>query len=300
MRMRSILCALALAVGGITTAAGTSASAAPAHPAAAPAPAAAHASVDLPMSAPTSAPVSAPASASRAAAAVATGEAPAAVSPASVPHTVTLVNGTGRQIWVGSQVNADGSAALTGLPSLAPGASATLTVPETTGADHWRGTFFAREGCTGTDGGTFHCVLGDCGPRADRCTTGEQPVSLAEFNFDPADSLAPWYDVSYVNAFSVPVTIDPTGTTVPPDGACSEGGCPENLLPYCPAADLWTDAGTGLSTCVSPDRDAQTSYSDAMGSHCPRAYSWSKADRVPGNKVVRDCTSCSGFTVTFH
>lgn len=281
MRMRSLLCALALAVGGLTTAAGTTASAAPAHPAAASVHQAA----------------AAPASAHRSAAAPA---APAAVSPASVPHTVTLVNRTGRQIWVGSEVNADGSAALTGLPSLAAGASATLTVPETTGAGHWRGTFFAREGCTGTDGSTFHCVLGDCGPRADRCTTGEQPVSLAEFNFDPADSLAPWYDVSYVNAFSVAVTIDPTGTTVPPDGACSEGGCPENLLPYCPAADLRTDSGTGLSTCVSPNRDAQTSYSDAMGSHCPRAYSWSKADQVPGNKVVRDCTSCSGMSVTFH
>ncbi|MEC3992431.1 thaumatin family protein [Actinacidiphila sp. DG2A-62] len=288
MRMRSLLCALALAVGGLTTAAGTSASAAPAHPAAASAPAA-HASVDLPTSAARAAVAAHPAAA-----------APAAVSPASVPHTVTLVNRTGRQIWVGSEVNADGSAALTGLPSLAPGASATLTVPETTGAGHWRGTFFAREGCTGADGSTFHCVLGDCGPRADRCTTGEQPVSLAEFNFDPSDSLAPWYDVSYVNAFSVAVTIDPTGTTVPPDGACSEGGCPDNLLPYCPSADLRTDAGTGLSTCVNPNRDAQTSYSDAMGSHCPRAYSWSKADQVPGNKVVRDCTSCSGMTVTFH
>jgi hypothetical protein len=52
--------------------------------------------------------------------------------------------------------------------------------------------------------------------------------------------------------------------------------------------------------CVNPDRDAQTAYSTALSSHCPYAYSWSKADTVPGNQVMRDCTKCSGFTVTFH
>jgi Thaumatin family len=234
--------------------------------------------------------------------------APATAGVAATPvaphltHTVDLVNQTDQTVWVGSTVNADGSAALSGLPTLGAGQSATVTIPEDTGAQHWRGTFFARQGCSGQDGSTFHCQLGDCGPHADHCSTGEQPVSLAEFNFDPSDSLAPWYDVSYVNAFSVPVTITPNGVAPPPDhGACATQGCPDDLLPYCPPQDLVTDPGTGGPLeCVNPNRDAQTAYSDAISSHCPYAYAWSGADTVPGNQVVRDCTSCSGFTVTFH
>ncbi len=237
------------------------------------------------------------------AAPLAAGAAPVGATAAPrATHTVTLVNLTGQTVWIGSSVNADGSTALSGLPTLTDGQSATLTVPENTSAGHWRGTFFARQGCSGSDGGDFHCALGDCGPHADRCSTGEQPGSLAEFNFDPADSLAPWYDVSYVNAFSVPVTITPDGVVPPPNGGeCATMGCPENLLPFCPPQDLLTDPGTGGPLeCVNPNRDAQTSYSDMIGSHCPTAYGWSGADRVPGNQVVRQCRSCTGFTVTFH
>lgn len=234
--------------------------------------------------------------------------APAAAGAAPVPlsahvtHTVTLVNQTGQTVWIGSSVNADGSAALSGLPTLDPGGQATVDIPEDTGAQHWRGTFFARQECSGQDGADFHCAVGDCGPYADHCTTGEQPVSLAEFNFDPSDSLAPWYDVSYVNAFSVPVTITPDGVTPPPDGGeCATMGCPDDLLPYCPPQDLVTDPGSGGPLeCVNPNRDAPTPYSDAISAHCPTAYAWSGEDTVPGNQVVRQCRSCTGFTVTFH
>ncbi len=235
-------------------------------------------------------------------AAAASAQAPP-TAPAATTHTVTLVNETGQTVWVGSTVNADGSAGLTGLPELAPDASASVTIPEDTGAMHWRGTFFAREGCSGQSGTTFHCELGDCGPYADHCTTGEQPVSLAEFDFDPSDSLAPWYDVSYVNAFSVPVTITPTGVDAPPagGGSCAVEGCPDDLLPYCPQQDLVTDPSSGTPLeCVNPSRDATSSYSDAITSHCPYAYAWSGQDTVPGNQVVRQCPECSGFTVTFH
>ncbi|GGZ72456.1 thaumatin family protein [Streptomyces echinoruber] len=218
---------------------------------------------------------------------------------AAVAHTVTLVNHTGRTVWVGSTVNADGSRQLTGLPVLQPGQSATLTVPETSDPGHWRGTFFARMGCSGTPGSTFHCQVGDCGRYADHCETGEQPVSLAEFNFDTADGPAPWYDVSYVNAFSVPITITPINAG-PGGGGCATMGCSDNLLPLCPAGDLtrWPD-GTPM-LCTNPDRDAKTSYSGMIASHCPRAYGWSRQDQEPGNQVMQQCSSCSGFTVEFH
>ncbi|MFF2848463.1 glycosyl hydrolase [Streptomyces sp. NPDC058001] len=216
-------------------------------------------------------------------------------------HTVTFKNKTAGRIWVGSTVNADGSQALTGLPTLDPGQSATITIPEHSGAGHWRGKFFAREGCTGEEGSTFHCVVGDCGPFADRCSTGEQPTGLAEFNFDPADALAPWYNISYVNAVSMPITITPDGVDPPQSGECAVAGCVEDLLATCPADNLVKDPATGKGVvCVNPNRDAKTPYSDAINKKCPTAYAWSKQDAEPGNAVVYQCTKCTGLTVAFE
>ncbi|MGY0068747.1 glycosyl hydrolase [Streptomyces sp. QTS137] len=216
-------------------------------------------------------------------------------------HTVTFKNTTAQRIWIGSTVNADGSAELTGLPTLDPGQSATITIPENSGAGHWRGKFFAREGCTGEEGSTFHCAVGDCGPYSDRCSTGEQPTGLAEFNFDPKDSLAPWYNVSYVNAVASPITITPDGVTPPESGECTSAGCVEDLLAACPADNLVKDEATGRAlVCVNPNRDAKTPYSDALAGKCPTAYSWSKHDTEQGNQVVYQCRQCTGMTVTFH
>lgn len=215
-------------------------------------------------------------------------------------HTVTLENRTDSRVWVGSNVNADGSAALTGLPVLDPGESATLTVPEYEGDGHWRGTFFARQGCSGQDGTTFHCEVGDCGPFADHCSTGQQPTSLAEFNFDPSDSLGPWYDVSYVDAVSTAVTVTPDDVTPPATGECAVAGCALDLLSSCPPEDLtWSATGRPL-VCVNPDRDAKTPYSDVINQRCPTAYAWSRQDAEPGNRTMYQCTRCSGMTVTFN
>ncbi len=217
-------------------------------------------------------------------------------------HTVTFVNRSGQTIWIGSEVDADGSVNFTQLPTLAAGQSATVAIPEGATPGYWRGKFFARQFCSGTSGSTFSCLVGDCGPDADHCSVGQQPVSLAEFNFDAGDSLAPWYDVSYVDAFSLPVTIAPNDAPPPPSGggSCQVMGCSQDLLPYCPSEDLTDNPNSGEPMlCVNPNRDQQTGYSDALGSRCPYAYSWSGADRVPGNQVVRQCGSCSGFTVTF-
>ncbi|SFR28220.1 Thaumatin family protein [Lentzea waywayandensis] len=220
---------------------------------------------------------------------------------AAIDHTVTLVNNTGQTIWVGSTVNADGSKALTNLPTLRNGQSATITIPETSAPGHWRGTFFARQGCTGTSGSNFRCAVGDCGVQAARCVTGEQPASLAEFNFDSRDRLAPWYNVSYVNAFSVPVSIAAVNAVVPPGStSCGTAGCTENLLPRCNPAYVKYGANGQRVNCVNPNRDAPTDYSNTIKSRCPKAYAWSRQDTEPGNQTVFQCANCSGFKVTFH
>ncbi|GAA2066312.1 hypothetical protein GCM10009801_12560 [Streptomyces albiaxialis] len=217
-------------------------------------------------------------------------------------HTVTVRNETEERVWVGATVNADGSPSLTGLPVLDPGESAPVPIPDRAGAGHWRGKLFPRQGCSGEEGSTFHCDVGDCGPYADRCVTGEQPVSLAEFNFDTKDKLAPWYNVSYVNAVSAPITITPDGVTPPENGGeCAAVGCPTDLLAHCPPGNLTKDGKTGKPlVCVNPDRDARTAYSEALSKACPTAYAWSKHDTVQGNQVVRQCAACESLTVTFH
>ncbi|WP_181772118.1 thaumatin family protein [Amycolatopsis pittospori] len=216
-------------------------------------------------------------------------------------HTVTFVNRSGRTIWIGSAVNADGSRNLTGLPALNDTQQATVAIPESGDPAHWRGKFFARQGCTGTPGGTFHCTVGDCGNQPDRCVHGEQPASLAEFNFDRNDGLAPWYNVSYVNAVSLSITIEPRDAQAPPGSTeCEEVGCSLRLLESCPPENLTRDANGTPLLCTNPNRDARTAYSDAISSRCPKAYAWSKQDAEQGNQTVRQCRDCSGFVVTFH
>ncbi|MGW7384546.1 glycosyl hydrolase [Streptomyces sp. NPDC054794] len=226
------------------------------------------------------------------------GETPAAAVGAD--HTVTFQNRTDSRIWVGSTVNADGSAVLTGLPVLDSGQCATITIPEHAGAGHWRGKFFARQGCEGEEGSTFHCAVGDCGPYADHCSLSEQDTGLAEFNFDPADALAPWYNISYVNAVSVPITITPDDVPVSDADACAAAGCAQELLSSCPADNLVKDEATGEPlVCVNPNRDAKTAYSEMIARECPTAYGWSKQDAEQGNKVMYQCTECTGMTVAF-
>jgi hypothetical protein len=228
----------------------------------------------------------------------------ARAAAAAGAHTVTFVNRSGKKLWIGSTVNKgepDGNSKnLRSLPILKPGQSATVKIPENKAPYHWRGKFFARQGCSGKSGSTFHCAIGDCGKFAKHCKTGEQPVSLAEFNFDQKDQQAPWYDVSYVNAFSLPITIAPKGAeNVTKNGTCSKQGCLKNLLRYCPKADRVHNSAGKTVLCVNPSRDATSAYSDAIKKHCPKAYAWSKQDTETGNQTMRQCSKCKGFVVIF-
>ncbi|PRY27914.1 thaumatin family protein [Pseudosporangium ferrugineum] len=227
-----------------------------------------------------------------------------AKAQAAANHTVTFANDSGEKIWIGSTVNADGSENFGSLPILEPGQRASIVIPETSGPGHWRGKFFARQRCTGEPGSTFHCAVGDCGNAMDHCAiNSERPASLAEFNFDPSDPYgSPWYNISYVNAVSLPITITPTGgpAPVPNSQHCGEAGCAKPFLKVCPEGNLIRDDQGQPLNCINPNRDAETDYSRALNGECPKAYSWSKQDAVIGNQTMFQCKECSGFTITFH
>lgn len=220
---------------------------------------------------------------------------------AAEDYTVTLVNHTGEKVWLGS-VAEKGSQQITGLPTVDDGKKATVRIP-VNDSGKWFGKFVPRQKCGGEDGDSFHCKVGDCGPRVDRCSTyTPDPASYAEFHFDRNNSSGQWYNASYVDGFSVPVTVDANVESPPDSGECSRAGCPEDLMQHCPDGNVVEDPDTGKPlVCENPDRDSpDTEYSKAMSKHCPKAYSWSGNDTVPGNDVVRNCTKCNGFTVTFH
>jgi hypothetical protein len=222
---------------------------------------------------------------------------------AAAGDQVTFVNASGETLWLGSGANSGGSHELTGLPTLQAGQSATVAIPDNGQPAYWQGKFFARQRCSGQSGSTFHCEVADCGVYADHCTTGEQPASLAEFNFDHGDSGAPWYDVSYVNAVSLGITIDaPGGSQSATAGACEKLDCSGGqMLAACPADIATTDPSTGdRINCINPDRDHQNAYTEAMAAFGSRAYLWSTNDAVPGNTTMYSCARCQNFTVTFH
>ncbi|QFZ78465.1 hypothetical protein GFH48_00195 [Streptomyces fagopyri] len=110
--------------------------------------------------------------------------------------------------------------------------------------------------------------------------------------FDPADSLTPWYDVSCVDAVAAPVTITPNDVTPPASGERAVAGCAQDFLSSCPADDLTKDPTTGQPlVCVNPNRDAETPHSDMVNQQCPRRATG--RSRTP-SRATRSCTSAPG------
>ncbi|MEV6813994.1 ricin-type beta-trefoil lectin domain protein [Micromonospora sp. NPDC051296] len=224
-------------------------------------------------------------------------------SVAVAGERVTFTNATGETLWIGAGESGDGSRRISGLPTLRPGESRTIVIPDGDQPDHWRGRFFARQRCSGEPGSTFRCLVGDCGAFPDRCERGAEPVSLAEFNFDQNNPAAPWYNVSYVDALSLTITIDTPGAPRSAlAGSCVRWDCSGGqLLAACPEAHAVRDPRRGdRVNCVNPNRDAESAYTAALRPFGPRAYLWSTHDRVPGNETVFSCPGCADFVVTFR
>ena len=224
-------------------------------------------------------------------------------SAAVAGERVKFVNATGETLWIGSGESGDGSRRIGNLPTLRPGGTATIVIPDGDQPRHWRGRFFARQRCSGEPGSTFRCLVGNCGVFPDRCELGAEPVSLAEFNFDQNNPNAPWYNVSYVDAVSLAITIETPGAArAAVAGTCARSDCSGGqLLAACPEAHAVRDPQRGdRVNCVNPHRDGESGYTAALLPFAPRAYLWSTHDRVPGNETVLNCPGCADFVVTFR
>ena len=228
--------------------------------------------------------------------------------------TVTFVNNSGQTIWPAS-LNNYGQAVLDNAGwELAAGDSLSIAVPNT-----WSGRFWARTYCTFDSSGVGSCETGDCGGVLECNGAGGQPnVSLAEFAFG-GGTANDVYDVSFVDAFNIPITIAPVGGTTSSSDAyqCTTAGCTANLNPGCPSALRDVDSSGNIIACLSACQEFGTDqyccqgaydlpstcitadwpvdYAAYFKSACPGAYSYAFDDPTS----TFNCGGASGYVITF-
>lgn len=103
---------------------------------------------------------------------------------------------------------------------------------------------------------------------------GGEHHSLAEFTFNTDFYDFDWYNISFVDAFNLPLQIVPLAQ---PD--CDTLTCAEDLLPACPSVGRYQGAAGSVISCVSPDRDDPGSPVALYFEQCDDAYAWSGDDQ---------------------
>jgi hypothetical protein len=213
-------------------------------------------------------------------------------------RTFTIVNNTTQTIWAGALGNSGQIAPGNGGWAMAPGATRTVTVPDT-----WGGRFWGRTYCNFNSAGVGSCETGDCGGvLACNGAGGIPPASLAEFTLG-GSSGNDFYDVSFVDGFNIPMTITPVGGAQPIPGNvywCGVAGCGTDLNPNCPSALRTIDASGRTVACKSACETFNTdqyccrgayatpatcnpnnwpvNYASYFKSACPNAYSYAYDD----------------------
>lgn len=103
---------------------------------------------------------------------------------------------------------------------------------------------------------------------------GGEHHSLAEFTFNTDFYDFDWYNISFVDAFNLPMKIVPVAR---PD--CAALTCAEDLLPDCPSVGIHRDSSGTVNSCVSPDRNDPESPVALYFEQCDDAYAWSGDDQ---------------------
>jgi hypothetical protein len=161
------------------------------------------------------------------------------------------------------------------------------------------GQFFLENG----QSRTFQVNAGDPRPRVwahkgcdgngNNCDTREGQVSLAEMHWDAAGNRKTWYDISHVDGYNLPITMQPFNPNA--GGRCETVGCNFNLN-NCPS-DARVYKNGRLVACQNTNRDSpNTNYVRALKQACPNSYTWSKDDSAG----MRDCQNNNrGLRVIF-
>ncbi|KAL0808045.1 hypothetical protein Bca101_100537 [Brassica carinata] len=174
----------------------------------------------------------------------------------------TIVNSCDQTIWPAITPGENFSG---GGFKLKPGHSIVFKAPV-----DWSGRIWGRTGCKFDKTGTGSCETGSCGSNLKCSTSGKQPASLAEFTLSSVD----FYDVSLVDGFNLPMTVNPVNGT----GNCTVAGCVADLTLRCPAELAVKSKGRVISFYGNPSTCRPTHYSKIFKKACPTAYSYAYDD----------------------
>src|SRR5215471_12698419 len=126
---------------------------------------------------------------------------------------------------------------------MAPGTSVTTTVMVPWVA----GRFWGRRNCNFNSSGQGSCATGDCGQL--KCThSGAGTTTLAEFTLTGSSTGSDNYDISLVDAFDFPISIQ---LDDPSPNHCVNSACQADLRNFCPADMQNKDAAGNVVGCKS-------------------------------------------------
>ncbi|HEY5955330.1 MAG TPA: thaumatin family protein [Polyangiaceae bacterium] len=123
---------------------------------------------------------------------------------------------------------------------------------------------------------------------------GAERHSLAEFTFNTDFYDMDWYNISYVDAYNLPLAILPAARP-----KCRQLSCPEDFLSTCPAAGQYRDADGNLAACVSPNRDDPKNPVALLFEQCDDAYAWSGDDQNGTDKSPMIGCEVEDFDIVF-
>jgi hypothetical protein len=153
------------------------------------------------------------------------------------------------------------------------------------------------------ESGKSTCI--DVGPESETLSakrywayTGDDPgtghYSLAEFTFNTDFNDFDWYNISFVDAFNLPLQITPLDA---PD--CDELTCGSDFLANCPeVGQLMNDQGQVVA-CVSPERDNGDSPVATYFEQCDDAYAWSGDDANGDDPSPVKACATEDWQITF-
>ncbi len=166
------------------------------------------------------------------------------LSAAAQTRQFTIKNNCSETVWLagaGSPTPVfNGSS---GGLEMAPGTSVTTSVPVPWVA----GRFWGRRNCTFDSSGKGSCATGDCGQL--QCThSGAGTTTLAEFTLTGSATGSDNYDISLVDAFDFPVSIQ---LDDPAPNHCINSACQTDLRNFCPADMQNKDSSGNVVGCKS-------------------------------------------------
>ncbi|XP_044757458.1 thaumatin-like protein 1b [Coccinella septempunctata] len=221
-----------------------------------------------------------------------------------------IKNNAGGEIWVGIQGNPGHPHLNNGGFKLSQNQQKTVNAP-----DDWAGRFWARTWC---DGGSNHCLTGDCGNKLEcNGAGGNPPATLLEIT-QKGNAGLDYYDVSLVDGFNLKASMTPQGGQG--DGSqysCKKAGCDTDINQKCPG-ELQLKNGQGQvigckSACLAFNTDEYCcrgahdrpetckasdwpkNYPQQFKELCPDAYSYAYDD----HKSTFTCKNVPVYSITF-